>query len=356
MTLKVIYLLALLPIFATAELCPEANLTQTGAQSRLDSATVLLYSPGVYAVAYGSSPKDLTEAKNKAKLELIKQLNSRITFVLQVIDSSKKGEWSQEKVAVEASFDQMPLVRSDANLVCKGGNLYWAEAHLKMDDYVVPLKQSYEDSAQVFRVAIQQAMDAKDKAHFNTAWTRASRMHKSVVASGKYLMAVLAEASRGRSYDISAVLDKGPFPPFIADMKLWQLAVGKKETNVNNVQLAIVPQGPVARILPLLTTSLAGMGITVSAANDSEYKLTLSATESGYDGAYGGLFTCEVTAPVELRAKNKSLGKKILRSGDWKVTAADDSTVVCDEAWSKVTPEQLEKQIKPFLGSYLPLQ
>ena len=348
--------LCVMCLASAAELCP-AGLSQLQAQARLDSATVLRYTPGVYAIALGESRASLTEAKNNAKLELVKLLNSQITSVLHVIEKNGAAQWAQTETKVESSFDQMPLLRSDPDLVCQGAQGFIAEAHLKLEDYLMPLKMAYEDSAKPFRASLEQALAAKDKERFNAAYTRAARLQKAVVSRGKYLMAVLAEASRGQSMDIAAVLQKNPLPEFERDMAMWDKVSASKEAKVGAIQVGIVNNSSASHFTPPLTDALANMGVAVASGKIVDYQLILDEKESGYEGNFGGVFTCEVEAKVELRnAKGKVLGSKPLRSKDWKLASVGDSSEVCGEAWAKVDPGTVEQLLKPLLGAYVPIR
>lgn len=345
--------------FATwaAPLC-ESALTQLEATHRLDSATSIRYTPGVYATEMGTSSKSTVDAQRAARMRLVEKLNSRIQQVMEVIDQ-KQGSKSKTTTKVTSSFDQSPLLRSDADLVCKGDKLYFAEAHLKMADYIAPLRRQYEDSAKVFRTALAQATkarEAKDEAREQTNWTRASRLYDYILTQGRYLLALLAESSRGESYDIAAVLDASPFPEFTGDLALWDKAVSEKESKVNALTFRLHKISGSNAVLPVLTSALANMGLTVDTATDA-YELRIQGIESGYEGSFGGVYRCDVEIKAELRnSQNKVLGVRTLRDKTWKISTVGDSTEVCEEVWSGMESSILERELKPLLKAYIPVQ
>jgi len=334
--------------------CP-AKGDKTYIWKALDSLKQMRYPNGPYITALGESSVGLGQAMEAARLELTKKISGEITFRLQ---SVKKGAFAEEasELVQTAHFDQVSLLHSDEDLVCNAGSSWVAEAHLRLQDYADILKRAYQDSASSFRVNAQQALKAKDVKSFTTSWQRAKRLQPLVATQGLYLTALLADASRGMSVDLTQVLDKTPFPPFFEDMKLWESVGAERENRLRAASIGVNAspgaQGYSADVANLLSSK----GIVLTGTGAS-FHLNLDGSESGFESAYGSIWTCNVQGSADLIGPGKkSLGKVKLRDETWKDYASGDSTEACTKAWRKMgESEELGELLIPLFGSIVPL-
>jgi hypothetical protein len=358
-TLYVIWFLIVLCVNSTLAQdwqCP-INADRTTAWRGVDSLALLRYPNGTYLYALGESFKGLPEAQNAAKAELVKNISGRITFMLKKV---QKGELAHEasELSQTAHFDQMPLLHSDHDLVCKGGSGWIAESHIRLQDYSDILKRAYQDSAELFRVNAEQALIAKDAKSFASSWTRAKRLHPTLVSRGLFLVAILADASRGQSVDIAAVLDKTSYPPFFKDAELWQKVMAERESRLRDASVTLAPESSARPFSAPVANMLSAKGVLLKdVGKGATYTLALKGQELAHESAYGSVWTCTVQGSAELTdPKGTVLGKAKLRDESWKDFASGDSTEACNKAWTKMgNSDELAQILMPLFGSFVPV-
>jgi len=335
--------------------CP-AKADRGSAFKAVDSLTQLRYQDGPFISALGESFQSPIEAQSNAKTELVKKISSKITVTIQ--KATQHGIVDESSQLIQsAHFDQMALLHSDADLVCTGANAWIAESHLRLQDYSDILKRAYEDSAALFRANAEQALKASDTKAFTSSWVRAKHLQPVVAARGLYLVAILADATRGQSVDISAQLDKTSFPPFFKDMGLWQNVLTEREKRLRSASISLAPQSSAKPFSATVASILSRKGIVLQGASKATYSLALSGEESAFESAYGSVWTCKVRGTAELLTpKGMSVGKVPLRDDAWKDFASADSSAACTKAWAKMSEsDELSALLLSLFTSIVPV-
>ena len=335
--------------------CP-AGLDRDGIWSALQGQVELRYRSGPYLTSLGESGNGPTDAQEAARLALVKAVSGKITYTLQRL---QKGSLAQEASSLtqSANFDQLALLHADPDLLCNANGNWIAEAHLRVEDYSGYLKNLYRDSAEHFRASVAQALKTDDVQAFTVSWRKAKRLHPAMVQKGLYLGSLLADASRGGSVDISAVLDKESFPEFNQDMALWQKMLAKRGDYMNAASVTL-GESPTASGYSAAAIDVLNRRNIAHGSAKSPYVLRLTGQESCEESAYGSLWGCEVSGTAELvSALGKTIGKVDLRDESWKEFAPRDSALACSKAWKKMAAsDELAQKLLTLFESVLPLE